>query len=428
MGSATASPETSPTRADKARKSGSEINTPKTRRSLTSEEQSLAGEYADNANNEKLENQDTVVRKGRGNFRGPGSENQPDQQQQATRSPRGRDFDATSLRQYPPKSGGDKTPNKGHNRRKSKSDSKQNSNGVQGSESAGSGSDNNVSDDVTKVTASLENINIGENKNESKPSAQSTTNDSTSSASQGQQNVEEWEKNADGEVKIKSAVSAISPVSPVSPVSSPIDGSPTPFDWASNRQKEGQRNDNSPKNENRGGFKKGHKKSKSSKIEFNFDPDAFEGSTRILDVFDFPASFKTHNLHDIFQEYENMRGGYRIKWMDDTRALIIFEHPATARKAYLDNVTNQLAQIKPYDGPTDFLQKNPNNTQPRARPATTDMVAKRLVHGALGMRVARSPEQRQAENQMLRNARDQREQKRNEFTRRSQDLDAAFNE
>ncbi|GES90616.1 coiled-coil domain-containing protein R3HCC1L [Rhizophagus clarus] len=398
MGSATASPETSPTRADKARTPGSEINTPKTKHSSTGEEQSLVGEHAENANNEKLENQDTVIRKGRGNFRGPGSENQPDQQQQATRSPRGRDFDATSLRQYPPKSGGDKTPNKGHNRKKSKSDSRQNSNGVQGSESGGSSSDNNVSDDVTKIATSLENITIG------------------------QQNVEEWEKHADGEVKIKS------PVSPVSSVASPADGNPTPFDWSSNRQKEGQKNDNSSKNENRGGFKKGHKKSKSSKIEFNFDPDAFEGSTRILDIFDFPASFKTHHLHEIFQEYENMRGGYRIKWMDDTRALIIFEHPATARKAYLDNVTNQTAQIKPYDGPTDFLQKNPNNAQPRARPATTDMVAKRLVHGALGVRVARSPEQRQAENQMLRNARDQREQKRNEYTRRSQDLDAAFNE
>lgn len=418
MGSATASPETSPTRADKARKPGSEINTPKTKHSSTGEEQSLVSEHAENVNNEKLENQDTVIRKGRGNFKGPGSENQPDQQQQATRSPRGRDFDATSLRQYPPKTGGDKTPNKGHNRKKSKSDSRQNSNGVQGSESGGSSSDNNVSDDVTKVTASLENITIGENKNESNPTSQSTTNDSTSSASQGQQIVEEWEKHADGEVKIKSPVS---PVSPVSSVASPADGNPTPFDW-SNRQKEG------PKNENRGGFKKGHKKSKSSKIEFNFDPDAYEGSTRILDIFDFPASFKTHHLHEIFQEYENMRGGYRIKWMDDTRALIIFEHPATARKAYLDNVTNQTAQIKPYEGPTDFLQKNPNNAQPRARPATTDMVAKRLVHGALGVRVARSPEQRQAENQMLRNARDQREQKRNEYTKRSQDLDAAFNE
>ena len=33
------------------------------------------------------------------------------------------------------------------------------------------------------------------------------------------------------------------------------------------------------------------------------------------------------------------------------------------------------------------------------------MVAKRLVHGALGVRVVRSPEQRQADNQILRNAR-----------------------
>lgn len=247
------------------RKPGSEINTPKTKHSSTGEEQSLVSEHAENANNEKLENQDTVVRKGRGNFKGPGSENQPDQQQQATRSPRGRDFDATSLRQYPPKTGGDKTPNKGHNRKKSKSDSRQNSNGVQGSESGGSSSDNNVSDDVTKVTASLENITIGENKNESNPT---TTNDSTSSASQGQQIIEEWEKYADSEVKINSPVS---PVSPVSSGASPADGNPTPFDW-SNRQKEVQRNDNSSKNENRGGFKKGHKKSKSSKIEFNFDP------------------------------------------------------------------------------------------------------------------------------------------------------------
>jgi len=56
------------------------------------------------------------------------------------------------------------------------------------------------------------------------------------------------------------------------------------------------------------------------------------------------------------------------------------------------------------------------------------MVAKRLVHGALGVRVPRSPEQRQVENQILRTARDQRDQKRNEQTKRSQDLEAAFDE
>jgi hypothetical protein len=229
---------------------------------LTGEEQSPVGEFADNVNNEKSENQDTVVRKGRGNFRGPGGENQPDQQQQATRSPRGREFDATSLRQYPPKSVGDKTPNKG--RRKSQSDSRRNSNGV---ESGGSSSDNNVSDDVAKVAASLETINIGDNENESSPTVQSTTNDLILSASQGQKNIEEWEKCADGEVNTNPANSSVT-----SPVTSPVDGNPNPFDWSANRQKEGQKNDNTPKSENRGGFKKGHKKSKSSKIEFNYDP------------------------------------------------------------------------------------------------------------------------------------------------------------
>ncbi|CEG77366.1 hypothetical protein RMATCC62417_12131 [Rhizopus microsporus] len=52
-----------------------------------------------------------------------------------------------------------------------------------------------------------------------------------------------------------------------------------------------------------------------------------------------------------------MRGGYKIKWLSDTRALIIFEHPATAKKAYIDNVTHALAKIRPYDGPTDFLKE-----------------------------------------------------------------------
>ncbi|ORZ20304.1 hypothetical protein BCR42DRAFT_408461 [Absidia repens] len=77
--------------------------------------------------------------------------------------------------------------------------------------------------------------------------------------------------------------------------------------------------------------------------------------TVVLDCRDFPKSFKTHHLHDIFREYENIRGGYRIKWIDDTRALIIFEHPATAKKAYINNVSNAYAKIRPYEGPADIL-------------------------------------------------------------------------
>lgn len=39
------------------------------------------------------------------------------------------------------------------------------------------------------------------------------------------------------------------------------------------------------------------------------------------------------------------------------------------------------------------------------RPATTDMVARRLVHGALGVRTIKTPEQRQAEQELLKQAR-----------------------
>ncbi|KAI9321354.1 hypothetical protein BX666DRAFT_1850932 [Dichotomocladium elegans] len=111
-----------------------------------------------------------------------------------------------------------------------------------------------------------------------------------------------------------------------------------------------------------------------------------EEPTTILDCYDFPPAFKTHHLHDIFREYANMRGGYRIKWMDDTRALIIFEHPATAKKAYIDNVSNPLAKIRPYSGPTDFLKCKVIVRQ--HRPVSVDL--KRASYsGAYGMRPER---------------------------------------
>lgn len=249
------------------RKPASEIYVPKQRRSLTDEEQLSLVDSTGSALNDNSENQDNAVaRKGRGKFYGPGNDNQQDQQQQASRTPRGRDFDATSLRQYPPKAG-DKPPTKGHARKKSKSDSRRNSNGLQGSES---GSDNNASEEVTKIANSLENININDNNNNNEDEAGTQNNDTPSTQQERlvQQNVDDWESHADAaEVKNKS------------PIASPVEN---PFDWQANKQKaEMQKNENAKidnsnnnnnNNNNRTGFKKGHKKSKSSKIEFNFDP------------------------------------------------------------------------------------------------------------------------------------------------------------
>jgi len=386
MGSATASPE----RGDKEGLPGSEAHGSKLSRSTQEADESQSHDHSESVaaqDNDRPDSEDSaqVVRKGRGSFRGL----QEESEDASFRAARGRDFDATVLRQYPTKE--DKLSKK-----KGRS-SKEKRSSLGEPVSDGEDTESDHIDDVAKLALSLEASSLsGETHLEKRATTKDDEHaheDIPVSSLQGDQNVaEDWEKIADAAVNDDSKAKA----------------------------------DNKP-DQNQKPFKKGHKKSKSSKIEFNFDPDAYDGSTRILDVCEFPASFKTHHLHEIFQEYEAMRGGYRIKWMDDTRALIIFEHPATARKAYLDNVANPLAKVRPYEGPTDFLQKNPS-AAPRPRPATTDMVAKRLVHGALGVRVARSPEQRQAERQLIQNARDQREAKRAETISRSQDLDAAFDE
>ncbi|CAG8795660.1 5869_t:CDS:2, partial [Gigaspora rosea] len=57
--------------------------------------------------------------------------------------------------------------------------------------------------------------------------------------------------------------------------------------------------------------------------------DAYEESTRIFDIFDFLRSFKTYHLYEIFK--------------NSKIAIVV------TVLTYLDNVTNQLATIKPYE-------------------------------------------------------------------------------
>ncbi|KAK4514612.1 uncharacterized protein ATC70_002212 [Mucor velutinosus] len=149
-----------------------------------------------------------------------------------------------------------------------------------------------------------------------------------------------------------------------------------------------------------------------------------EELTTTLDCYDFPSSFKTHHLQDMFREYESMRGGYSIKWVDDTRALIVFEHPNTAKKAYIDHINSPIIKIRPYKGRVEI---KPSGPIPR-RPVTTDMVAKRLVHSALGVRSTKTAEQRQAEKELLKAAKEQRlAQKANNAAREKQ-IASAFDE
>ncbi|KAG8834655.1 hypothetical protein FRC18_001699 [Serendipita sp. 400] len=84
--------------------------------------------------------------------------------------------------------------------------------------------------------------------------------------------------------------------------------------------------------------------------------------TRILALSGFPASLKTRDIQAAFAEYENDRGGFKIKWIDDTSLLIVFNDAAVAKKAYLSTLVNpppqftsptgdSVAYLRPYDGP-----------------------------------------------------------------------------
>lgn len=65
------------------------------------------------------------------------------------------------------------------------------------------------------------------------------------------------------------------------------------------------------------------------------------------------------DIQAAFSEWENVQGGFRIKWIDDISLLIVFTEAAVAKRAYLNALANppesifgnnSIAVIKPYDG------------------------------------------------------------------------------
>jgi len=83
--------------------------------------------------------------------------------------------------------------------------------------------------------------------------------------------------------------------------------------------------------------------------------------TRILALTGFPSELKTKDIQAAFSEYENMNGGFKIKWVDDTGLLLVFNDAGVAKRAYLQTILSPPAslmsstgsssiRIKPYDG------------------------------------------------------------------------------
>ncbi|XP_077114441.1 coiled-coil domain-containing protein R3HCC1L isoform X1 [Ranitomeya variabilis] len=148
------------------------------------------------------------------------------------------------------------------------------------------------------------------------------------------------------------------------------------------------------------------------KSRFNYDYEPQESAiddlelSHVIEIYDFPAEFKTEDLLRAFATYQ--KKGFDIKWVDDTHALGVFASPIAARDALSSK--NPLVKVRPLSQATkasrtkarscaDFLQPA------KDRPETSAVLARRLVISALGVRSTQSRAEREAERQKLQEAR-----------------------
>ncbi|XP_035516168.1 coiled-coil domain-containing protein R3HCC1L [Morone saxatilis] len=130
----------------------------------------------------------------------------------------------------------------------------------------------------------------------------------------------------------------------------------------------------------------------------------------IVEIYDFPAEFKTEDLLKLFQCYQQR--GFDIKWIDESQALGLFSSPIAAREALRSK--HPLMKLRP-------LSKSSSATKAKARscsdyllpakerPQTSAALARKLVIGALGVKSNLTKEQRDAERRKLQEARDQKQ-------------------
>ncbi|GAA5956588.1 hypothetical protein JCM3765_003493 [Sporobolomyces pararoseus] len=69
--------------------------------------------------------------------------------------------------------------------------------------------------------------------------------------------------------------------------------------------------------------------------------------TRILLLSDFDPSLKTRDLMDLLSEWEDDRGGFKVKWRDDTSAWIVFSEASVAKRAFLSLLTSPPPSLLP---------------------------------------------------------------------------------
>ncbi|XP_011864895.1 PREDICTED: coiled-coil domain-containing protein R3HCC1L isoform X2 [Vollenhovia emeryi] len=129
----------------------------------------------------------------------------------------------------------------------------------------------------------------------------------------------------------------------------------------------------------------------------------------VVEIYNFPSEFKTSDLAAVFSSFKN--GGFELKWVDDTHCLGVFSSPLVAAEVLASN--HPFVKTRPLSEATALSKTKARRSaeflQPyRNRPETCAALARRLVTGALGVRLATARQEREHEKNVLREAKEKR--------------------
>ncbi|XP_051541698.1 R3H and coiled-coil domain-containing protein 1-like isoform X1 [Myxocyprinus asiaticus] len=112
-----------------------------------------------------------------------------------------------------------------------------------------------------------------------------------------------------------------------------------------------------------------------------------EEFAHVIEIYDFPAMFKTDDLLDAFASCSE--GGMKIKWVDNTHALGIFSSQSAATQAlFLKHPLLKVCTLSEGSQKAKWKAiRRAEFIQPvKERPRTDTVVARRMVTRALGLR------------------------------------------
>ncbi|KAJ1725594.1 hypothetical protein LPJ53_000264 [Coemansia erecta] len=79
---------------------------------------------------------------------------------------------------------------------------------------------------------------------------------------------------------------------------------------------------------------------------------------KTIELYQFSSDFETADLNQMLEPYQHHRcerGGYRIKWLNDTRALAVFRRAETAQRVLDDLGSSRLVKLRNYTFSADDL-------------------------------------------------------------------------